>query len=185
MKVIVPPIKSQGIKTKLVPWIMDQITEKDREGRWIEPFMGTGIVGLNSRFERALISDINPHLIAFYKAVRAGEITAQKVEEFLIEEGEKLRTAEEGGYVHYRAVRDRFNADFAPLDFLFLNRAGFNGMIRFSKKGKWNIPFLEKAGTIPTGLPHENCKSGEERPSDHQTKVGVYRRPIRQDVGAS
>ena len=31
-----------------------------------------------------------------------------------------------------------------PLDFLFLNRAGFNGMIRFNKKGGFNIPFCRK-----------------------------------------
>ena len=34
MKVIVPPIKSQGIKTKLVPWIADYVP-KDFSGTWI------------------------------------------------------------------------------------------------------------------------------------------------------
>ena len=40
MKVGVPPIKSQGIKTKLVPWIQS-ILPSDFDGTWIEPFMGT------------------------------------------------------------------------------------------------------------------------------------------------
>jgi DNA adenine methylase len=35
MKVKVPPIKSQGIKTKLVPWI-DDIVSNDFDGRWVE-----------------------------------------------------------------------------------------------------------------------------------------------------
>lgn len=41
MAVIVPPIKSQGIKTKLVPWINDLVLKSgiDRESRWIEPFL--------------------------------------------------------------------------------------------------------------------------------------------------
>ena len=36
MKVNVPPIKSQGIKTKLVPWIYG-IIPKEFDGTWIEP----------------------------------------------------------------------------------------------------------------------------------------------------
>jgi DNA adenine methylase len=39
MKVKVPPIKSQGTKTKLVPWI-EEVAPKV-SGRWIEPFLGT------------------------------------------------------------------------------------------------------------------------------------------------
>jgi DNA adenine methylase len=43
MKTLVPPIKIQGIKTKLIPWIEGKI--KDVEiGTWIEPFMGSGVV---------------------------------------------------------------------------------------------------------------------------------------------
>ena len=48
MRIMVPPIKSQGIKTKLVPWIKALIPEA--KGRWIEPFMGTGVVAFNSGF---------------------------------------------------------------------------------------------------------------------------------------
>lgn len=143
IRVIVPPIKSQGIKTKLVPWILSQIPSKT--GRWIEPFMGTGVVGFNSGFQIALMSDVNPHLVRFYDGIRTGVITAETVDQYLIDEGEKLATAGDGGYDHYRAIRSRFNAPGGgnPLDFLFLNRAGFNGMIRFSKNG-WNIPFCKK-----------------------------------------
>ena len=31
-----------------------------------------------------------------------------------------------------------------PLIFLFVNRAGFNGMIRFNRKGGFNVPFCRK-----------------------------------------
>lgn len=67
-----------------------------------------------------------------------------KVKQFLEREGNKLSTADENGYVYFRTVRDRFNKDFAPLDLLFLSRAGFNGMMRFNGQGKWNIPFCKK-----------------------------------------
>lgn len=38
---IVPPIKSQGIKTKLVPWILDVIDKSGIDpinSNWVEPF---------------------------------------------------------------------------------------------------------------------------------------------------
>lgn len=142
MKVLVPPLKCQGIKTKLVPWIVDAVNGDFT--RWIEPFMGSGVVGFNVAPQAALFADSNPHIIALYSAIKNGSVTPQSVREYLAREGELLRTAAESGYVHYRLVRDRFNARHDPHDFLFLSRAGFNGMIRFSKKGNWNIPFCKK-----------------------------------------
>lgn len=143
-KIIVPPIKSQGIKTKLVPWIMEVVKAAQPTGKWIEPFLGTGVVAFNSEFKEAILNDINPHIINFYKGVQDESITPLKVKQFLEREGEKLSTADENGYVYFRTVRDRFNENFAPLDLLFLSRAGFNGMMRFNGKGSWNIPFCKK-----------------------------------------
>jgi len=142
MKVIVPPIKSQGIKTKLVPWIKavtPQVT-----GRWIEPFLGTGVVAFNMAQRGAILNDTNPHIIRLYADIQSGTITPGIVKEYLQRENENLRTAGNDGYDHYRLVRSRFNESFSPLDFIFLSRAGFNGMMRFSKKGHWNIPFCKK-----------------------------------------
>jgi len=140
MKVNVPPIKSQGIKTKLVPWI-GSIIPPNFEGQWVEPFMGTGVVAFNLAPKNALLCDTNPHLINFYQAIADGEITPEITRKFLNKEGEKLL---EKGESHYYELRERFNKDHHPLDFLFLNRAGFNGMIRFNRKGGFNIPFCRK-----------------------------------------
>jgi DNA adenine methylase len=142
VKVIIPPIKSQGIKTKLVPWINALLPEDFC--RWIEPFMGTGVVAFNVKCNEYLLSDINPHLINFYNAIKYDKVTPLAVKKYLETEGLNLRKAGDNGYDHYRYIRDRFNTTFNPFDFLFLSRAGFNGMIRFSSKGKWNIPFCKK-----------------------------------------
>lgn len=142
MKTIVPPIKSQGIKTKLVPWIMEIAPKTD--GRWIEPFLGTGVVAFNSGHKKAILNDANPHIINFYKGIQQKEITAPLMRQYLEKEGEFLSKAADNGYEHYRKVRDRFNKEFSPFDFIFLSRAGFNGMMRFGKKGNWNIPFCKK-----------------------------------------
>ncbi len=139
-KVGVPPIKSQGIKTKLVPWIQS-IIPGDFNGAWIEPFMGTGVVAFNVAPRRAILCDTNPHLVNFYSSIASGEITPEVVREYLTREGETLLSK---GEEHYYFVRDRFNSEHSPLDFLFLNRAGFNGMIRFNRKGGFNIPFCRK-----------------------------------------
>ncbi len=140
MKVKVPPIKSQGIKTKLVPWI-NSIVPDDFEGQWVEPFMGTGVVGFNIAPKHALMCDTNPHLINFYQAIKDGQITPEVVRKYLNDEGALLL---EKGDEHYYAIRERFNDKHPSLDFLFVNRSGFNGMIRFNRKGGLNIPFCKK-----------------------------------------
>lgn len=142
MKTIVPPLKSQGIKTKLVPWISELVPTKS--GRWIEPFLGTGVVAFNMGFEQAILNDTNPHIIEFYEQLHSKKITPALVRQYLEVEGENLRIAGNEGYDHFRLIRNRFNETFDPLDFLFLSRAGFNGMMRFNKKGHWNIPFCKK-----------------------------------------
>lgn len=154
-KVIVPPIKSQGIKTKLVPWIMD--LAPNVTGQWIEPFLGTGVVAFNSGYKRALVCDTNPHIINFYKGVQNKEITAASMRAYLEEEGMNLSTASDNGYDHYRFIKKRFNEHFSPYDFIFLSRAGFNGMMRFSKKGHWNIPFCQKPDRFATAYISKIC----------------------------
>lgn len=139
-RIYVPPIKSQGIKTKLVPWI-NSIIPDTLDHRWIEPFMGTGVVAFNIVPKSAIMCDSNPHLINFYCALQKKEITPEKVKSFLQKEGMELLTE---GEEHYYKIRDRFNANGDPLDFLFLNRACFNGMIRFNRKGGFNVPFCRK-----------------------------------------
>lgn len=139
-KLNVPPIKSQGIKTKLVPWIKS-IVPLDFDGRWVEPFMGTGVIGFNIIPNQALMCDTNPHLVRFYTAIKNKELTPEKVKSFLHKESLLLS---EKGEKHYYAIRERFNIYHQPLDFLFINRAGFNGMIRFNQKGESNVPFCKK-----------------------------------------
>jgi len=144
-KTIIPPIKSQGIKTKLIPWINDLVTLANQQGTWIEPFLGTGVVAINSGYNNAILNDTNPHIINFYKKIQNKEITPQSMKKYLEKEGNLLREAENNGYEHYLKVRSRFNSgEFSPYDFIFLSRAGFNGMMRFNNKGHWNIPFCKK-----------------------------------------
>ena len=148
MKIFVPPIKSQGIKTKLVEWIYSNVEQLEYE-RWVEPFMGTGVVAFNIRPKKALLCDSNPHIIKFYNSLKSKEITSSIVKKYLIQEGEKLLKSDGK---HYYEVRNRFNEKGNPLDFLFLSRSCFNGMMRFNRKGGFNVPFCKKPNRFAQAL---------------------------------
>jgi DNA adenine methylase len=61
--------------------------------------------------------------------------------QFLYQEGQILS---EKGQEHYNYIRARFNEEQNPIDFLFLNRSCFNGMIRFNRSLKFNVPYEHK-----------------------------------------
>ncbi|MGH7136259.1 MAG: DNA adenine methylase [Pirellulales bacterium] len=137
---LVPPIKCQGIKTKIVRAIRS-LSPENTPSRWIEPFCGSCVVPFNVRPERALLCDSNEHIIRFYVDIQSGNITSGLVREYLREQGERLKR--QGEDVYY-AIRDQFNREPNSLAFLFLNRACFNGVMRFNRKGKFNVPFCRK-----------------------------------------
>ena len=140
MKINVPPLKCQGIKTKLVEWICSTLPQ-EREGIWYEPFMGSGVVGFNVYNRHSIMADVNPHIIHFYNDIQNKNIDSNIVRTFLEQEGLSLSKQ---GQAHYNAIRSRFNNNHNSLDFLFLNRAGFNGLMRWNRNGNFNVPFGHK-----------------------------------------
>lgn len=160
-RVIVPPIKSQGIKTKLVPWINNLILQSGidlENATWIEPFFGTGVVGMNAPIKgNHIVGDSNPHLINLYNGIKDGNITQFNMRAYLEHESKMLETADENGYAYYREVKNRFNREHSPFDFIFLSRAGFNGMMRFNKRGEWNIPFCKKPNRFAPAYVSKIC----------------------------
>jgi len=106
-KIHVPPFKIQGIKTKLVPWISENVVLNDTT-RWVEPFMGSGVVGFNIAQKKALFADSNPHIIDFYNLLKDNKINSVIVKNFLYQEGKILS---EKGQKHYNYVRERFNSE--------------------------------------------------------------------------
>ena len=135
-----PPIKMQGIKTKIVPHIKASMDWHGR-GRWVEPFVGSATVPFNINPDRALLGDTNVHVIHFHRAVQENAVTADSVRSFLEREGAYLMR---DGQDHYYRTRERFNCCGDPHDFLFLNRSCFNGLMRFNQKGQFNTPFCRK-----------------------------------------
>lgn len=103
--------------------------------------MGSGFVGFNIAPSKAIFADTNPYTIEFYNQIKNGNINSYIIRAFLEKEGKLL--AENDGEYYYQ-VRKRFNKEHNVLDFLFLNRSCFNGMIRFNQKGEFNVPYGHK-----------------------------------------
>ena len=76
---------------------------------------------------------------------------------YLEHESKMLEAADENGYAYYREVKNRFNREYSPFDFIFLSRAGFNGMMRFNKRGEWNIPFCKKPNRFAPAYVSKIC----------------------------
>ena len=99
------------------------------------------MVAFNLAPQSALLTNTNLHIIHFYQAIQRGEMNRETAREFLECEGKKL-VAGEAAY--YYEVRQRFNEKHSPFDFLFLNRSCFNGVMRFNRRGGFNVPFGHK-----------------------------------------
>ena len=110
--------------------------------RLVEPFCGGLAVTLGLMPGRALLNDVNPHLINFYRWIGVGLA---------------IRLPLRNESALYYAHRARFNAlisggkeetrEAAAL-FYFLNRTGYNGLCRFNASGEYNVPF-GRYTTIP------------------------------------
>jgi DNA adenine methylase len=129
-----PPLKWAGGKRWLLPKLA-ALWESQSHRRYVDPFCGGLAAPLGLRPERALLNDINPHLINFYTQLQRGlELTIE------------MKNEEKSFYRH----RTRFNElirdgewlgrEAAQL-FYYLNRTGFNGLCRFNQSGEFNVPF--------------------------------------------
>ena len=129
-----PPLKWAGGKRWLLPHL-EPIWREHRNRRYVEPFCGGLAVALGLLPRRALLNDLNPHLINFYEQVQGGLLV-----------NIEARYDRQLFYAH----RDRFNQlirnghgrtkEAAQL-FYYLNRTCFNGLCRFNRSGEFNTPF--------------------------------------------
>jgi DNA adenine methylase len=132
--ILPPPLKWAGGKRWLVPYLLPWWAGA-RGRRFVEPFCGGLAMALGVRPAAALLNDMNPHLINFYRWLQRGLVIPFPM------------TNERHAY---DAARARFNAliragehdtEEAAGLFYYLNRTGFNGLCRFNRRGEFNVPF--------------------------------------------
>ncbi|WP_352714737.1 DNA adenine methylase [Mesorhizobium opportunistum] len=110
-------------------------------GRYVEPFLGGGAVFFHHLPKRSVLSDINPKLINVYVSIRDNwqyvwEILSKHQDhhckEYYYQEREKVYT----------------NASDKAAQFLYLNRACWNGLYRENLAGVFNVPIGTKTKII-------------------------------------
>ncbi len=140
MKIRKPPLRVPNHKGRWTPLIRRYL-KPPVQGKWIEPFCGSGAVGFNLGPRQARYCDINPHIIRLYRDIQNGRIGPVEVQAHLMQAAKAL---EAGGRACFNGVRDRFNQEAAPLDFLLLNQLCRTGGIRFDREGNLDAPFDPK-----------------------------------------
>jgi DNA adenine methylase len=129
-----PPLKWAGGKRWQLPEL-EPLWRAHQRRRLVEPFCGGLAVATGLLPKRALLNDINPHVINFYSWLKKGL---------------SVSFAMQNDAASYYEARARFNAlleagqsqsaEAAGL-FYYLNRTGYNGLCRFNSKGGFNVPF--------------------------------------------
>ncbi|MBV5262034.1 hypothetical protein FLX56_26910 [Synechococcus moorigangaii CMS01] len=71
VKPLQPPLKWAGGKRWLVPYLR-KIWREYQEYQLIEPFCGGLAIALGLSPQKAILNDINPHLINFYQQLKKG-----------------------------------------------------------------------------------------------------------------
>ncbi|MDE6580939.1 MAG: DNA adenine methylase [Duncaniella sp.] len=148
-----PFLKWAGGKTQLLPTIDSFLPESfgsEKEITYIEPFVGGGamlffMLQKYPNIKKAIINDINPHLVKTYITIRDNPYS---LIDTLTELQEKFRAAGdfEAQKELYLNIRSRFNQE-TLIDveeaayMIFLNRTCFNGLYRENSKGDFNVPF--------------------------------------------
>ncbi len=129
-----PPLKWAGGKRWLVPHLQS-IWETNKHRRYVEPFCGGLAVVLGLQPKQALLNDVNPHLINFYRQIQDGlrisVRVANDVELFYRHRERFNRLIKKG---------KAYTKEGAQL-FYYLNRTCYNGLCRFNKSGDFNVPF--------------------------------------------
>lgn len=148
-----PFLKWAGGKTQLLPTIdyfLPESFRTEKKVTYIEPFVGGGamlfyMLQTYPNIKKAIINDINPHLINAYRVIRD---TPDLLIAALKEIENKYRTLKEYERQKdfYLAIRDIFNSEsFSNIEeasyMIFMNRTCFNGLYRENSKGDFNVPF--------------------------------------------
>jgi len=129
-----PPLKWAGGKRWQVPHLLP-LWKAHAHRRLVEPFSGGLAVTLGFAPERALLNDINPHVINFYRWLKRGLVI-----DLPMRNSESLYYRHRARFNEILAGEREDTREAAAL-FYFLNRTGYNGLCRFNSSGGFNVPF--------------------------------------------
>jgi len=129
-----PPLKWAGGKRWQLPHLR-KFWEREKHRRLVEPFCGGLAVALGLMPQRAMLNDVNPHVVNFYRWLKRG-----------LHIDIDMRYNQALFYKHRRRFNallqtENANTKEAASLFYYLNRTGYNGLCRFNRSGEFNVPF--------------------------------------------
>ena len=146
---ILPAIKWPGGKRQLLPTITELMPKGI--GSYYEPFIGGGALFFSSHPYGSTINDLNSALMATYLQIKINADAVCDAMDRIQTEYNSLPSKNEKDAYYYQ-LRDSFNhrtlsslhtPEMAAI-FIFLNKAGFNGLYRVNRDGKFNVPSAHK-----------------------------------------
>lgn len=129
-----PPLKWAGGKRWQIPYLKNYWASESHR-RLVEPFCGGLAVALGLMPQQALLNDINPHLVSFYRWIKRGFTISIDMR------NEEALFYEHRGRFNQLLRSGRYTTRESASLFYFLNRTGYNGLCRFNRTGEFNVPF--------------------------------------------
>lgn len=150
-----PVIKWSGSKRSQANNIIKYFPNKI--DTYYEPFCGGAsvlrvLIESDIEVKQYIISDINADLMNLWNEIKN---KPNEVISFYTNLWQELNKDEDIGrkQTFYNSIRNSFNENHNPLEFMFLIRTAYNGMIRYNGKGEFNSPFhLNRPGIHPDKL---------------------------------
>jgi len=126
-----PLFKWSGGKSKEIKLFSKFYPEYDL---YIEPFFGGGAVYFDIAPKKAVIADVHTEMITFLKEMKKGN--GKKIYDLM-----KQYPNDEKTYYYVRRELN-INSDLlTAFRFFYLRKTCYRGMLRYNRKGQFNIPF--------------------------------------------
>ncbi len=152
-EVINSPIRWAGSKKKILNEMLTFFDSKSKY--YAEPFLGSGVVLINLinnidefEYKKIFVNDINTNIINFYVTLRDNFDYLKKNIIKITKKYNEINDITEKETFYYD-IREKYNKMISnqnkkSIYFYFLMKAGYNGVYRENRNGKFNVPFGKK-----------------------------------------
>lgn len=136
-----PFLRWAGGKQNLIKHLLKFVPKNYDEHTYIEPFLGAGSMFFALEPKKAILSDLNVHLMNCYKMIRKDPM---RIHYYL-----QIHHRNHSKQYYYR-TRDVFNKKINSISiaqasrFIYLNKTCFNGIFRVNESGLFNVPYGKK-----------------------------------------
>ena len=137
-----PFVKWAGGKSRIAKMIANEFPTFNN---YFEPFLGSGAIYFEIAPQSGILNDLNSNLISTYNDIKKHPKKLMLEMDAIQNIYNNLKTIEEKSDYYYQ-LRNKYNSQKnssikKSALFIFLNKAGWNGMYRENSNGGFNIPF--------------------------------------------